>query len=210
MLTEFLEQNHCQQVWPRPAAGRHMERRRRLANAVTVAAGEFLPHGLDHLQAFGHVLAQLGQACPTTAVACNRSRDDDPLAWQVRRKGAAGGVLAVEGIDAAGLGSGLLGGQFICTRRCRQFLQLQFQLCQQPCGALRAGAETVAVEFGDFQFQIGDQRLVTAALRLSSGHLGKSCNQRCLQRLDIVRQVCKIIIHEAKWIIRFVTGASSF
>jgi len=47
-------------------------------------------------------------------------------------------------------------------------------------------------------------------LRLGSGDLGKRYNQRRFQRLDIVWQLCKIIIHEAKWIIRFVTGASSF
>ena len=48
VLGELLEQDHGQQVRPRKAARRHMERRRRLADRLAGPAGELLPHGLDH------------------------------------------------------------------------------------------------------------------------------------------------------------------
>jgi hypothetical protein len=37
---------------------------------------------------------------------------------------------------------------------------LQFQLIQQADGALRARAKAVAVELGDDQLEMGDQRLI--------------------------------------------------
>ena len=42
MLAKFLEQHHRQQAWPRPAAGDHVERRRRLADLLAITAGELL------------------------------------------------------------------------------------------------------------------------------------------------------------------------
>ena len=53
MLAELLEQHHRQQAWPGPAAGDHMERRRRLADLLAVAAGELLADVLDHLPGAG-------------------------------------------------------------------------------------------------------------------------------------------------------------
>ena len=47
VLPELLEQDHGQEVRPRPAPGRGMEGRRRLADALAVPAGELLAHRLD-------------------------------------------------------------------------------------------------------------------------------------------------------------------
>ena len=49
MLPELLEQDHRQQAWAGPAAGQDMERRRRLADLLAIAAGELLADVLDHL-----------------------------------------------------------------------------------------------------------------------------------------------------------------
>ena len=74
MLPELLEQDHRQQARAGPAARNHMERRRRLADFLAVAAGELFADMLDHLplprndlQRLGDVLAQFAQ--PRAAAA---------------------------------------------------------------------------------------------------------------------------------------------
>ena len=96
MLAKLLEQDHRQQAWPCPAAGDDVERRRRLADLLAVAAGELLADVLDHLPGFrddlqrlGDVLAELGQPRTATAGAGRRSRHDHPLARQMLREGLA-------------------------------------------------------------------------------------------------------------------------
>ena len=49
MLTVLLEGNHRQQARPRPTSRRRMERRRWLADLLTLPAGELLPDRLNHL-----------------------------------------------------------------------------------------------------------------------------------------------------------------
>jgi hypothetical protein len=49
MLAEFLEHQHRQQARSRPAAGRDVERRRRLADLLAIPAAEFFADVLDHL-----------------------------------------------------------------------------------------------------------------------------------------------------------------
>ena len=87
MLPELLEQDHRQQARAGPAAGQHMERRRRLADPLAIATGEFLTDVLDHLplprnglQRLGDVLAQLAQPRAAAALATRRSRLDYALA----------------------------------------------------------------------------------------------------------------------------------
>ena len=48
MLTELLEHDHRQQAWASPTSCNGMERCRRLADLLTVAAAELLPYRLDH------------------------------------------------------------------------------------------------------------------------------------------------------------------
>ena len=96
MLAKLLEQDHRQQAWPCPAAGDDVERRRRLADLLAVAAGELLADVLDHLPGFGDdlqrlgdVLAQLGQPRTAAAGAGRRSRYDHPFAGQMLGEGFA-------------------------------------------------------------------------------------------------------------------------
>src|SRR5450830_209139 len=49
MLPKLLEQDHGQKTGTGPAPGDHMERRRSLADLLTVPAGELLADMLDHL-----------------------------------------------------------------------------------------------------------------------------------------------------------------
>ena len=81
-----------------------MERRRRLADLLAVAAGELLPDMLDHLplprdhlQRLGDVLAQLAQPRAAAARASGRRRLDHPLARQMLGEGLARRALAGEG-----------------------------------------------------------------------------------------------------------------
>ena len=68
MLAKLLEQDHRQKTGSGPAAGDHMERRRRLADLLAVPASELLadvldhlPLARDHLQRLGDVFAQFAQ-----------------------------------------------------------------------------------------------------------------------------------------------------
>ncbi len=90
MLAEFFEHDHGQQAGPRPATRRWVERRRRLADRLAIAAGELLPHVLDHLPAAGNdlerlgdVLTQLTKPRAATAQAGGRRWLDHALARQM-------------------------------------------------------------------------------------------------------------------------------
>jgi hypothetical protein len=68
MLPILLEQDHGEQARTRKTAWQNVERRRRLADLLAVAAGELLAHVLHdlplpryHLQRLGDVLAELGK-----------------------------------------------------------------------------------------------------------------------------------------------------
>ena len=81
-----------------------MERRRRLADLLAVAAGELLadvldhlPLPRDHLQRLGDVLAQLAQPRAAAAQAGGRAGLDHPLARQMLGEGLARRALAGEG-----------------------------------------------------------------------------------------------------------------
>ncbi len=76
VLPELLEQDHRQQVRPRPSARGRVEGCRRLTDLLAIAAGELLPHGLDHLplardhlKRLRHVFAHLHDAGRTAAGA---------------------------------------------------------------------------------------------------------------------------------------------
>src|SRR5215216_601610 len=101
MLPVFLEQDHRQQARAGPAARDHMKRRRRLADLLAVAAGEFLADTLDHLplprdhlQRLGDVLAQFAQSRAAAAQAGCWPWLNHALAWQMFRKGLARRALA--------------------------------------------------------------------------------------------------------------------
>src|SRR5882762_925923 len=74
MLTELLEHDHRQQAWASPTSCNGMERCRRLADLLAVAARELFAHRLDHFplarrrfQRPGHVFAELAQAIAAAA-----------------------------------------------------------------------------------------------------------------------------------------------
>ena len=202
MLTDLLEQDHRQQIWSGPAAGRHMERRGGLADALAVAAGELLPHVLDDLPLAGHdlkglgrILAELGQAGAAAAGTGSRTRNNEALARQMVRERAPGGTRAGEACDSGGLGCGDLGGQFVLCGRGLQLLQLQFHLVQQTGGALGARAETVAVELLDLQLEVCDQGQIAGLLCPGGGDIGACGQKRRLERIDIIRQGRKLHVH---------------
>ena len=202
MLAVLLEQDHGQQAGTGPAAGHDVERRRRLADALAVPAGELLAHRLDHLplarndlQRLGDVLAQLRQARAATAGAGRRPGNDDPLARQMLGERLARRALAGEGRNLGGPGRRTLGGELILGGRGFQLLELQLELVEQPGAALGALAEAIAPELLDLQLEMGDQRLVVGGLGPQGGRfrchrdqLLLACQQQPLQALGIVRQ----------------------
>src|SRR5450759_1116362 len=100
MLPKLLEQDHRQKTGTGPAPGDHMERRRSLADLLTVPAGELLADMLDHLplardrfQRLGDIFAQLAQPPAAAAKASGRSLHDHPLARQMLGEGLARGTI---------------------------------------------------------------------------------------------------------------------
>ena len=128
MLPVLLEQDHRQQARTGPAARDHMERRRRLADLLAVAAGELLAHVLDHLplardhlQRLGDIFAQLAQPRAAAALAGCRSRLDHPLARQMLGERLARRPLTADALIA---GAYLAGTN---TRRVRRALAALFR-----------------------------------------------------------------------------------
>ena len=186
-----------------------MERCRRLADLLAVAAGELLADVLDHLpglgddlQRLGDVLAQLRQPRAAAAGAGGRPRHDHPLARQMLGEGFAGRSLAGERRHRRRLGRGDFGGEFVLGGRCLQFLQLQFQLLHKPGGALRARAIAIPIELRDLQLEMGDQGLVVGLLSPGGRDLGARHDQRRLQRVEIVWQRFRGGIHDPDEIIK--------
>ena len=125
-----------------------MERRRRLGDALAVAAGELLAHRLDHLplprdhlQRLGDVLAELHDPARAAAAAGRRGFDHHPLARQMRGEGLARRAPALEGPHRRlRLCRGALGGEFVLGGGGLELLELQLELVEQPrlaLGALR-------------------------------------------------------------------------
>ena len=202
MLTELLEQDHGQQAGAGPAAGDDVERRRRLADRLAVAAGELLAHvgddlplAGDHLQCLGDVLAQLGEPRPAAAGAGRGAGHDDPLARQVLGERLAGRTLARERRHAGGLSRRQLGGELVLRGRGFQLLELQLQLIEQTPCALRARSVSIPLELLDLQLQMGDQGLVVGGLGPGPSELGARGEQRRLERFNVVGKGVEASVH---------------
>ena len=167
VLAELLEQDHRQQARAGPAARRRVEGRRRLGDALAVAAGELLPHGLDHLplprdhlQRLGDVLAELHDPARAAAAAARRRFDHHPLARQMLGEGLARRAAALEGAHRRlRLRRRLLGGELVLGGGGLELLELQLELVEQPRLALGPRAVEGALELLDLELQRGDHRL---------------------------------------------------
>jgi hypothetical protein len=222
VLAELLEHDHRQQARARPPPRDHMERRRLLAERLAVPAGELLPHCLDHLPPPGrrlerlrHVLAELAQAKAAAARAGGRGIDHHALARQVIRERVALGAPAGKGAHGCRPGCRLFRRQFVFRGAGFELFKFERQLVDQPRRALRPLPVDLALELGDPQLLLRDQRHVLRGFRLRDRQFCRDleaprplCNQRRLQGGDIVGEGFESGIHEAKGIIVFaIRGA---
>jgi len=176
VLPELVEHDRRQQIGAEEAARCGMEWRGSLADRLAVAAGKLLAHRLDDLEAardlfqrLRHVLAQLRQPRAATTGACRRRFDDDALTLDILRPWLAHRPLAREGAHSLRFGRGIFGRQFVLGGRRHEFLELQFQLVDQPLRALAARPVLLALQLSDQQLQVRDQSLGTRQLRLRIG-----------------------------------------
>jgi hypothetical protein len=109
VLAILLEEKHRQQAGARPAAGRDVERRRRLADLLAIPAGDFprtcwITFQLRGItsKGLGDILSQLAQSGTAAAHAGGGSGLDHALAWQVLWEGLAPRALAGESRDIGG------------------------------------------------------------------------------------------------------------
>ena len=202
MLPVLLKQDHREQARAEGAAGRWMERRRRLGDRLAPPAGELLPDRLDHLplprdhlQRLGDVLAELRQSGRAAARARGRRRNDHPLPRQMLRERLLRGTLADEGLHDRRLRRGLFGRQFVLGRGRLGVLELHLQLVEETRLLLRTRSIELTLELLDLQRQMRDQRLGVRGLRPSVGHFGlrqiSTPFGRCksgLQGSDVVRR----------------------
>ncbi len=180
-----------------------MERGRRLADLLAVAAGELLanvldhlPLARDHLQRLGDVLTQLAQPRAAAALAGCRPRHDHPLARQVLGEGLARRPLAGEGHDSRRLRNRALGGDLVLAGRTLEFLERQLHLVEQPQRPFRALAVELPGQLFDLQSLMCDYGGIVGSLglgdrqfRLDPRRPGALGNERRPQRVNIVRQV---------------------
>ena len=78
-------------------------------------------------------------------------------------------LLAFESGDARRLGGGHLGGKIIFAGAGFELFELQLELIEQPSAALGMRTEPLAVQLGDLQLEVGDQRLVGRSLGTGVG-----------------------------------------
>ena len=180
-----------------------------LCDLLAVPARELLPDRLDHLprarddvERHGDVFAQLRQAISSAGRAGTGRRHDNTFARQVIGKRLPCGPLALKGHNRGGLGRCLLGDQIVLGGAGFELLELQLHLIEQATTAFGAGAILLALQLGDLQLEMGDQRFdgalvghgvrelgrgsgsVLLGLLGSSGH---ARHQR-LERFNIVRK----------------------
>ena len=215
MLTELLEHDHGQEARPRPSPGDDMEWRRRLRDLLAVAAGELLPHGLDHLplarlcfQRPGHVLAEFAQAIAAAAFAGRRRIDHNPLAEKMIGERVALGALARKSGDRRRLGDRLLRRQFVFRGAGLQLLERERQLLDQTRRAFRSLPVYLALQLGDPQFLLGDQRHVFGRLGARDRQFGGNFqtlraldDQRRLQGVDVIGKCVASRVHTQQRII---------
>lgn len=153
---------------------------RRLPGAVFKPSLDDFPLARDHLQRLGDILPQLRQ--PRTAAGRTRARrrNDDALTGQLLGKGLSRGALAIEGSHARGLVRCHLGGEVVLAGGGFQLFELQLELIEQATTALGARAMLLALEFGDLELEMRDQRLGRRGLGLCDRKLrfGLVCARR--------------------------------
>src|SRR3982074_692126 len=116
MLAELLEHDHGQQAWASPASCNGMERSRRLADFLAVAAAKFLPHRLAHfplarhrLHGPGHVCAEFAQTIAAAAFTRRWRIDHHALAVKMIGERIAFGARARKSAYSCRPGDGSLG-----------------------------------------------------------------------------------------------------
>jgi hypothetical protein len=141
VLAELGIEDHRQEARPGTSPRDRVEGCWRLGDRLATAAGELLPHGLDHLplprhylQRLGNILAELSKPA-TTARAGARCGDYHALARQIGRQRRAYRLPASEADDRGSVdrddGRVVLGGVRL------QLLELQLHLVKQVLRALR-------------------------------------------------------------------------
>ena len=215
MLAELLEHDHRKQARPGPSPRDDMIRSRRLTDRLAVAAGKLLPHGLDHLpparlriQRPRHILAELAQAETAAAFAPLRRIDHHPFSGKMLRESIALRGPPGEAANVRRPGDGSLRRQLVFRRAGPELFKFERQLLDQPRRAFRSLSVDLALELGDPQPLLRDQRHVFRSLRASDRQLSLDCEflrafgrERRLQRGDVVGQSLASRFHEAKGII---------
>ena len=134
---------------------------------LAIAARELLAHRLDHLPLTGlrlqrprHVLAELAQPVAAAARARRRRLDHHAFAGKMVGERIALGTLARKSAHVRRLGDGLFRRQFVFRGAGFQLFERQRQLIDQPRRALRPLSVDLALQLGDPQFLLRDQRQV--------------------------------------------------
>ena len=139
MLAKLYEQDHRQKTGTGPAAGDHMERRRRLADLLAVPASELLadmlddlPPARDHLQRLGDIFTQLPPSPPPQQRQAVGPGTITRSRGRCSGNGLRAGALAGKGRHHRGFGHRHLGGNLVLGGSTLQLLEPQLDLIENP------------------------------------------------------------------------------
>ena len=179
VLAVLLEQQHGEEAGAGPSARHDVKRCRWLADLLAVPAGELLTDGLDDLplarndfQCLGDILTQLGKAVAATGRARTGRWHNDALARQMLGERLLYRRLALEAANVGCLLGGSLGNEGVLAGVSFKLLELQLHLVEQASGTFGAGAVLLALQLGDLQLQMSDQRGRGTLTGVRVGQLG--------------------------------------
>jgi hypothetical protein len=156
---------------------------------------DHLPGAGDDLERLGDVFAQLRETRAATAGAGRGRRVQDALPRQMRGEWLAGGLPAGEAGDVGGLLGGHLGEEIILAGAGLDLFELQLELVDEADGALGGRAVLIALQPGDLELEMGDDRITIRELCLDGGGFRALLQHKGLERFDIVRKICFALSH---------------
>ncbi len=172
VLAELFEHDHRQKARARPSSWDNVERRGRLRDLFAIAAGELLAHRLDNLPLTGlrlqrprHVLPELAQAMAAAALARRRRRDHHAFARKMVGERIALGTFARKSAHVGREGDRFFRRQFVLRGGGLRLFERQRQLIDQALRALRLLSVNLALQLGDPQLLLRDQRRVFRGFR---------------------------------------------
>ena len=180
MLAELVTQDHRQKARASPSSRDDVEGCRRLADLLTVTAGELFPHCLNDFPTarhafhrFGDIFTELAKPFTATASAGYRPRHNNTLTRQMLGKWFLDGPFAgkASNCNRSGRSNGHFGRKLIFGSSCLGILKHQFHLRNQPRSPFRLLTAQLPLQLFDTDFLAQNDGLIVGLLGLGHSQL---------------------------------------